>query len=80
VNPGAILACFGSCIAAVPWWAWLIVALAGAIIGALTYLGGVLLGPPGGVALNLLIKAILLGSLAAVAATFGYCLFGCVGR
>ena len=68
--------CVAGCVARIPWWAWLVVAIAGAVIGALTYIFGVVTGP-GGIVVNALLKAMLIGALGGVAATFGYCLLGC---
>lgn len=80
MNIGAILACWMSCVAAVPWWVWIVLALAGAVIGALTYFAGLLLAGGGAVVVNALLKAILWGALAGVLAPFGYCLVSCVSR
>jgi hypothetical protein len=80
MNIGAILACFGACLAAVPWWVWVVLPLAGAVIGALTYLAGILLAGGGAIVVNALLKAMLWGALAGILSPFGYCLIGCIGK
>jgi hypothetical protein len=72
------LGVLGACLATIPWWVWLVVILAGAVIGALTYFAGLLLAGGGAIVVNALLKAILFGALGGVLATFGYCLVGCV--
>jgi len=78
MNINAILTCWAGCLAAVPWWVWIVLPLAGAAIGALTYLSGLLLAGGGAIVVNALLKAILWGALGGVLSVFGYCLLGCV--
>jgi hypothetical protein len=59
----AVVACWAACIRSVPWWVWIVLPLAGAMIGALTYLAGILLAGGGAIIVNLLLKAILWGAL-----------------
>ena len=80
MNFAAILKCFGTCVAAIPWWVWIVLPLAGAVIGALTYLAGLLLGGGGAIVVNALLKAILWGALSGILAPFGYCLLSCVAK
>ncbi len=40
INIGAILAWWGACIVAIPWWVWIVLVLAGAALGAITYFAG----------------------------------------
>lgn len=76
----AVVACWAACIRSVPWWVWIVLPLAGAMIGALTYLAGILLAGGGAIIVNLLLKAILWGALAGVLSPFGYCMLGCVSK
>jgi hypothetical protein len=80
LNIGAILKCAGACLAAIPWWVWPVLLLAGAAIGAVSYLAGLLFAGVGAVVVNALLKAMLWGALAGILSPFGYCLVGCVPR
>jgi len=74
------IACWGRCLAAIPWWAWLIVAIVGIILGIVNLVVGVLLA--GETIASITVLAFFLagvkGLLAAVGVTLGYCAVGCV--
>src|ERR1700710_406985 len=67
MNIGAVVACSASCLSRIPWWVWLVLVLAGAVIGAISYLAGLLLAGVGGVVVSALLTAMLLGALGGVA-------------
>lgn len=79
MNIGAILTCWIACLSTIPWWVWIVLPLAGAALGAITYFFG-LIGGPITIVVNALVKAIIIGALAAVLTPFLYCLLGCIGK
>jgi hypothetical protein len=73
----AFIKCSVACLAKIPWWVWFVLVLAGAAIGAISYLAGLLLAGVGGVVVGTLLTAMVIGALGAVGVTFLYCLLGC---
>jgi hypothetical protein len=80
MNIGAVVACSASCLSRIPWWVWFVLVLAGAAIGAISYLAGLLLAGVGGVVVSALLTAMILGALGSVATTFLYCILGCIPK
>ena len=70
MNIGAVVACSASCLSRIPWWVWFVLVLAGAAIGAISYLAGLLLAGVGGVVVSALLTAMILGALGGVATRF----------
>jgi hypothetical protein len=80
MNIGAVVTCSASCLSRIPWWVWFVLVLAGAAIGAISYLAGLLLAGVGGVVVGALLTAMILGALGGVATTFLYCILGCIPK
>jgi hypothetical protein len=80
MNIGAVVACSASCLSRIPWWVWFVLVLAGAAIGAISYLAGLLLAGVGAVVVSALLTAMILGALGGVATTFLYCILGCIPK
>ena len=81
---GGFLACFGACLAKIPWWVWLIIAVVGFLLGIV---GAIYTAVTAGatlaavLALVFTIKFLLAGlggAALAVAAVFGTCAASCV--
>ena len=73
-----LITCSASCISRIPWWAWIVIILAGAILGALTYLVGVLTAGTLSIVVAALAASALQGIMAAIAATFVVCIRECI--
>ena len=75
----SIFTCWLACMSAIPWWVWFVLLAVGGALGAITYLF-TLLGGPIAIIVNALIKAIVIGALAAVLSPLLYCFLGCISR
>jgi hypothetical protein len=75
---GAVLRCFWDCVKRIPWWAWPLLIVVGALLGAITYYATVLSGGSFVIVAPALIKAVITGIFGAIGVTLLYCLLGCI--
>jgi hypothetical protein len=74
-----MISCLWDCLKRIPWWAWIVLALAAAAIAALIYFtGGV--AALAALGLSLLAQSILVGIGATFGSTLLYCFQDCVRK
>jgi hypothetical protein len=69
-----MLSCIWNCIKAIPWWAWLILAVVAVVIAILSYFTGGIAA----LSLPLWLEAALVGLGSTVGLTLLYCIQGCL--
>jgi RsiW-degrading membrane proteinase PrsW (M82 family) len=70
------MACLFRCIGNIPWWAWIILAVAAVVIALLTYFTGGIAGAT----IPLWLQALMSGLGSTVGATLLICVRGCTSR
>lgn len=77
---GRQLSCLLDCLARIPWWAWFLLVIGGALLGIIALIVTVVTGGAGAIAMVPILIAAVKGALGAIGTTVGYCFMDCLKK